>query len=85
MVKINFLKKIFMKNRLWQVILSVAIFFAIIVSCSISLPTASSSVQSNLVTSSSSTAIQTQVSVVGVEVDTLPTRTTYTPVDVVST
>lgn len=82
---INFLNRFFIKSRIWQVLLSIVIFSAIIVSCTTSLPSTSSSDQSNLVTSSSSNTSVAKVSVVAVEVETLPTRTSYTPVDVVTT
>lgn len=82
---INFLNRFFIKSRIWQVLLSIVIFSAIIVSCTTSLPSTSSSDQSNLVTSSSSSTSVAKVSVVAVEVETLPTRTSYTPVDVVTT
>jgi hypothetical protein len=83
MVIINFLSKVFIKTRIWQVLLSIIIFFAIIASCSTSLP-------STIVTSSSTSSVSdssTQTinkKLIAVELEKSPSRLSFTPNESIS-
>ena len=83
MVIINFLSKVLAKTRIWQLILNVVIFSAIIVSCSTSLP--STSVTSSSTSSVSDSSTQTiNKKLVAIELEKSPSRLSFTPNESIS-
>ena len=83
MVIINFLSKVLAKTRIWQLILSVVIFSAIIVSCSTSLP--STSVTSSSTSSVSDSSTQTiNKKLIAIELEKSPSRLSFTPNESIS-